>query len=160
MFKTIAIASAMFAAALVSPLGPAQADDGLVQKKSGQSFAETLAALQAQIEGRGLKTFAVIDHAAGAASAGRELRPTTLVIFGNPKLGSPVMEVSQTAGLDLPIRVLVYEDAKGETWLAYWQPRTVAFTHGVPADLAAIDNMTNGLASITNAAAGKEPIPQ
>ncbi|MEL7029505.1 MAG: DUF302 domain-containing protein, partial [Pseudomonadota bacterium] len=146
--------------ALIIVAATAQADDGLVLKKSANDFATTLSTLQAQIDARGLTTFAVVDHAAGAKQAGAELRPTTLVIFGSPKLGTPLLAIGQTAGLDLPMRVLVYEDAEGEAWVSYWPPMQIAMTHGIPADLEAIGTMTNGLASITDRAIGKEPIEQ
>jgi len=91
---------------------PAFAAD-IVHKVSPHSVSTTMDRLQAAVEGAGATVFARVDHAGGAASVDLELRPTELLIFGNPKLGTPAMQDNQTAGLDLPLRVLAYADAEG-----------------------------------------------
>ena len=90
----------------------------LVSRTSSRDFATTLAALQSAIEARGFRTFTVIDHAAGAASVGAALRPTTLIVFGNPKGGAPLMHAAQTLGLVLPLRALVYQAEDGAVVVA------------------------------------------
>jgi len=104
---------------------------GYVVRKSDFDFGTTLSRLQAAVDERGLTTFAVIDHAGGAASVGVELRPTTLVVFGSPKVGAPIMQASQTAGADLPLRALVYEAANGATYVARPDAADVFARHGV-----------------------------
>jgi len=90
----------------------------IVTTASSNDFTTTLAKLQAAIDARGFKTFAVIDHAKGAASIDLDLRPTTVVIFGNPKGGTPLLQAEQTLGIELPLRALVYVNDKGATMIA------------------------------------------
>jgi len=108
----------------------ALAVDGLVVVPSSRSVAATLDRLQATVEQRGLTVFARIDHAAGAAKIGQTLRPTALLIFGNPQGGTPLMQCAQTAGIDLPLKMLVWEDAQGKVWLGYNDPAYLAQRHG------------------------------
>jgi uncharacterized protein (DUF302 family) len=98
------------------------ADDGLVTLQSSHDFATTLERLTAALEAKGVRVFAQIDHAAGATSAGLELRPTTLVVFGNPVAGTPLMQAAQTVGIDLPLKALVWQDAQGAVHLTYNDP--------------------------------------
>src|SRR5438045_3096075 len=86
--------------------------------------------LQAEVRARGMTVFARIDHAAGAAEVGLTLRPTELIIFGNARGGTPLMESVQTVGIDLPLKALVWEDASGKTWLSYNEPGWIAQRHG------------------------------
>ena len=104
----------------------ALAVDGLVVVQSSHSVAATVVRLQATVEQRGLTVFARIDHAAGAAKIGQTLRPTALLIFGNPQGGTPLMQCAQTAGIDLPLKMLVWEDAQGKVWLGYNDPAYLA----------------------------------
>ena len=104
---------------------------GYSVRRSDYDFATTLARLQGAIEARGLTTFNVIDHAEGAAGVDVALRPTTLVIFGTPKVGAPIMAASQTAGADLPMKALVYEAENGATYLAITRPSALFARHGV-----------------------------
>jgi len=106
-------------------------DDGLVTLQSSHDFATTLERLTAALESKGVRVFAQIDHAAGATSAGLELRPTTLVVFGNPVSGTPLMKAVQTAGIDLPLKALVWQDEAGETWVSYNDPLWIAKRHGL-----------------------------
>lgn len=115
---------------LASPASATEAD-GIVAKRSSHGVAETVDRLEAALKEKGLTVFARIDHAAGASDAGLELRPTTLLIFGNPKLGTPLMQAQQTVGLDLPQKALVYEAADGQVFLAYNDPAYVLKRHGV-----------------------------
>lgn len=113
-------APAVFCLALLLP--HAHAADGLVTLPSPLAAKATLDKLEALATARGLKIFTRIDHAAGAQSVGLPLRPTELLILGHPKGGTPLMQCEQTYGIDLPLRVLAWEDAEGKAWLAYRLP--------------------------------------
>ena len=101
----------------------------------------------------GARVFTTVDFTKGAASQGVELRPTTVVIFGSPKIGAPALLIGQTMGLFLPLRVLAYEDALGKTWLEYPDPVDAAMEHGVPVDHPAVLRMRAALAKLTEIAA-------
>lgn len=116
---------------------PSMADNGLVSVQSRASTRETLDHLLAALASRNLTIFARIDHAAGAASAGLTLRPTEVVIFGNPKGGTALMQEQQSAGIDLPLKALVWEDASGKAWLTYNDPAWIAKRHDLGAPSAA-----------------------
>jgi uncharacterized protein (DUF302 family) len=105
--------------------------DGLVTIQSAFNLATTLERLTKALETKGVTIFAVIDHAAGAASIGLPMRPTTLVIFGNPAAGTPLMQMAQTAGIDLPLKALVWQDADGTVRLGYNDPAWIAARHGI-----------------------------
>ena len=132
------------------------AADGLVTVKSSYGSDETMARLESQVRAKGLTVFADIDHQAGAVAAGLALRPTRLLIFGNAKGGTPLMQSVQTAGIDLPLKVLVWQDLEGITWLSYNAPDWLAGRHGVgsPAD-AAVEKMSAALSEIAKAAASQ-----
>lgn len=99
-----------------------QADDGLRSVRSQHDVAQTLDRFEAAAKQAGLKIFARINHAKGAASVGKELRPTELLIFGSPKMGTGIMTSEQRAGIDLPLKVLAWEDEEGAVWLSYTRP--------------------------------------
>ncbi len=105
----------------------------LVTVASGRGFQDTLNALMGSLERRGLQVFAAIDHAANAKAAGLELRPTTVVIFGSAKAGTPLMQAQQSLGLDLPLRMLVCEDEDGVR-LVYREPAAIMQAHGLGPD--------------------------
>ena len=116
---------------------------------SSNDFATTLEKLTAGVEARGLKTFAIIDHAKGAASIDQTLAPTTLVIFGNPKGGTPLMQAAQTMGFDLPLKALVYETADGAVMIAVSDVAALFAAHSdaaPPPPVSAIADMLQGLA--------------
>lgn len=110
-------------------------ESGLVTRPSAHGFDDTLGRLTAALEARGITVFARIDHALGAASVGMPLRPTTLVIFGNPAAGTPVMQAEQTAGIDLPLKILVFEDEQGAVQLSTNDPAWIAARHGTGAEV-------------------------
>ena len=122
----------------------------LVEKHTSRSVAETVSRLCEVIAARGLKLFAVIDHSGEAAAAGLELRETKVVIFGSPQAGTPVMVAQPLAALDLPLKVLVWDDG-GRTTLTYTAPEALAARYGLPAGLAA---PLAGIDALTDAAAG------
>jgi uncharacterized protein (DUF302 family) len=103
--------------------------NGLVTLRSSRDFTTTLERLLAALASKGITVFARIDHAAGAASVGLALPPTTLVMFGNPAAGTPLMQAAQTAGIDLPMKVLVWQDAQGAVSLSYNDPAWIAARH-------------------------------
>jgi uncharacterized protein (DUF302 family) len=100
----------------------AMAADGLTTIPSGFGPQDTMNRLETAVKAKGMTVFARIDHAAGAAAAGLPLRPTELLIFGNAKGGTPLMQSVQTIGIDLPLKALVWQDASGKTWLSYNDP--------------------------------------
>jgi uncharacterized protein (DUF302 family) len=110
--------------------------------------------LEAEIRAQGMKIFARIDHAAGAAQAGLELRPTELIIFGNARGGTPLMQLAQTVGIDLPLKALVWEDTAGETWLSYNEPSWIAQRHGVTNAAPVASKMTAALSAMSRKATG------
>ena len=126
------------------------AADGLISLRSNYAPKETMNRLETEIKANGLSVFARIDHAAGAAQVGLSLPPTELVIFGNAKGGTPLMQAVQTIGIDLPLKALVWQDASGTTWLSYNDPNWLAKRHNlgregdatVKAMAAALDAMT------------------
>ena len=103
---------------------------GLTTIKSGHAPIETMARLEAAVKAKGLTVFARIDHAAGASAVGLSLRPTEVLIFGNAKGGTPLMQTAQTIGIDLPLKALVWQDASGETWLSWNDLAWLAARHG------------------------------
>jgi uncharacterized protein (DUF302 family) len=131
------------------------AADGLTSMASRFSPAETVERLEAEVRAKGMTVFARIDHAAGAKEAGLTLRPTVVVIFGNARAGTPLMQANQEIGLDLPLKALVWEDAAGKTWLAYNDPAWLAKRHGIGADAnPVVDAMTAALTAVAKKATG------
>jgi len=106
-------------------------DDGIVSVRSRFSANETIERLLAAIAEKNLTVFARVDHAAGAASVGLALRTTELVIFGSPKGGTPLMQDQQFAGIDLPLKALIWEDAERKAWLSYNDPTWIAQRHSL-----------------------------
>ena len=129
----------------------AAASDGLIAIKSPHGAKDTMNRLEEIVKQRGLNVFARIDHAAGAAKIGKTLRPTEVIIFGNPQGGTPFMECAQAVGIDLPLKALVWEDASSQVWLGYNDPAWLAKRHGV-ADCPAAVNLGKALAGIMAAA--------
>ena len=127
------------------------AADGLVSLKSSYSAAETMDRFEAIAKNKGLNIFARINHTAGAAKIGKTLRPTEVLIFGNPQGGTPFIECAQTVGIDLPLKVLVWKDAAGQVWLGYNDPVYLAKRHGVSQCLAA-GKLSKALAGLSAAA--------
>ena len=109
--------------------------DGLIACVSKFGPKETMDRLAAAVTTRGISIMARIDHAAAAAAIGMELRPTEVLIFGNPRAGTPLMQAVQTVGIDLPLNVPVWQEGDGMTWLAYNDPQRLAKRHGIDAGL-------------------------
>jgi uncharacterized protein (DUF302 family) len=127
--------------------------EGLTTIASSFGPKETMDRLEAEISAKGMKLFARIDHGAGAADAGLELRPTNLIIFGNARGGTPLMQASQTSGIDLPLKALVWQDAAGKTWLSYNEPSWIVQRHGLGVRAESVDNVAAALSAISRKAA-------
>jgi uncharacterized protein (DUF302 family) len=136
-------------------LTAASAGDGLVSKKSEYGANETLDRLQAVLEKKGITVFARVSHTAGAEGVGIALRPTELLIFGNPKLGSHFFTSRQSAGIDLPMKALAWKDADGQVWLTYNDPQYIADRHGITDRGEIVSKMSGALDKMTNAAIGR-----
>jgi uncharacterized protein (DUF302 family) len=131
--------------------------DGLINLPSGVGPKETMDRLVAEITAKGLTIFARVDHAAGAAAAGLTLAPTELVIFGNAKGGTPLMQAAQTIGIDLPLKALVWQDEAGSTFLSYNDPAWLAKRHGLGSNVQpAVDALSGALRALAKAATGSQ----
>ncbi|MBX9926672.1 MAG: DUF302 domain-containing protein [Hyphomicrobiaceae bacterium] len=143
--------------ALVGLVAPAVAAEpasvgDLVLKPSKFSVTETVDRLAAALEAKGIKPLARIDHAAAAKAVGLDLKPTTLLLFGNPKLGTPLMRANPTAAIDLPMRVVAFEDASGKVMVGYTAPATLKSRHSLAGVDAELDAMTKALEAFVAAA--------
>ena len=130
------------------------AKDGLITVRSNYGPEDTMNRFEAEVRAKGMTVFAHIDHAAGAAAVGLPLRPTDLLIFGNAKAGTPLMQLEQTIGIDLPLKVLVWQDVSGATWLSYNDPSWLAKRHGFSCEAAAVNAMSAALQAIAQTAIG------
>jgi uncharacterized protein (DUF302 family) len=125
--------------------------DGLIPVRSPHSAKATMDRLETLAKEKGMTIFARIDHAAGAAKVGKKLRSTELLIFGNPQGGTPFMECTQTTGIDLPLKALVWEDDSGQVWLGYNDPEFLARRHGV-SQCPVVENLKKTLAGFAQTA--------
>jgi uncharacterized protein (DUF302 family) len=131
------------------------AGDGLITVASAYRVAETVDRLAAAAEAAGMQVFVRVNHAAGAAEVGMSLRPTELILVGNPRGGTPLMQDRQTAGIDLPLRALAWEDADGRVWVTTNDAAWIADRHGLgKASAAAVSAVSAGLARIVGEATG------
>jgi uncharacterized protein (DUF302 family) len=126
--------------------------EGLTSMRSKFGPKETMDRLEAEIRAKGMKVFARIDHASGATEAGLELRPTELIIFGNARGGTPLMQSVQTVGIDLPLKALVWEDASGTTWLSYNEPSWIVQRHNIPNAEPIVSKLTAALSAMSRKA--------
>jgi uncharacterized protein (DUF302 family) len=127
--------------------------EGLTTVPSHFAPKETMDRVETEIRERGMNVFARIDHAAGAAEVGLTLRPTELIIFGNALGGTPLMQSVQTVGIDLPLKLLVWEDAAGKTWISYNEPAWIAQRHHVSDAQPIVNKMADLLSAILRKAA-------
>jgi uncharacterized protein (DUF302 family) len=126
--------------------------EGLITLKSEFGPDKTMSRLEAEIKAHGMSVFARINHAALAAEVGLALQPTEVILFGNPRGGTPLMQAKQTMGIDLPLKALVWQDASGQTWLSYNEPVWLATRHevtGVDGPLAAMTKALGDIAAKT-----------
>ena len=144
------------AAVALACLGTAAlAADGLVALKSPHGAKATMDRFEAQVKKRGLNVFLRVDHAAGAAKIGKSLRPTELLVFGNPQGGTPFMECAQSVGIDLPLKALVWEDSSAQVWLGYNDPAFLAKRHEA-AQCPVAGNLAKALAGIAEATVARD----
>lgn len=128
---------------------------GLTTHPSQHGPRDTMNRLEAAVKARGMTVFARIDHTAGAAGVGLSLRPTELLIFGNARAGTPLMQSVPTIAIDLPLRAIVWEDPAGQTWLSYNDPAWLATRHGLDGTTdAVIAQMSRALDEMAKAATG------
>lgn len=127
--------------------------NGLVNVKSNHDVKTTADKLEKILKEKGMKVFTRINHAAGARKVGKELRPTELVIFGNPKVGTPLMQCAQSVAIDLPQKMLIWQDAAGATWLTYNAPSYLMTRHTIKGCDGVIKKVTGALKNFANAAA-------
>lgn len=114
------------------------ADNGVVRVQTHRSVDETVDTIEGLLKAKGIKRFALVDHSGEAKAAGLEMRPTKLLIFGNPKAGTPLMIAAPTLAIDLPLKLLVSEDENGTVWISYNAPAYLQARHGVPKDLVGV----------------------
>lgn len=146
---------ALFALLAIIAFGPATADPaGLVVKPSRYSVSETIDRLQTALTAKGIGIVTRWNHAEKAEGVGVSLRPTELLIFGNPKLGSAFFTSAQTAGIDLPMKALAWEDADGKVWLGYNDPSYIAERHGITDREPVVKKMAGALGAMSDVATG------
>ena len=134
-----------------TPAARADSDDGIVRVKSAVPMAEAISRIKADIATKGIKFFLEVDQSKLAADAGITIRPSTLLVFGNPPLGTLFMKANPLAGLDWPVRLLVFEDEKGVVWAAYTDFAYIARRHQIKGmDNEAFQKASGVIASITS----------
>jgi uncharacterized protein (DUF302 family) len=128
------------------------ADNGLVSVKSSHDVKVTADRLEKNLAMKGMTVFARINHAEGAQKVGKQLRPPELIIFGNPKVGAPLMKCGQSIAIDLPQKALVWEDEGGQVWLSYNDPKYLAKRHGIKGCDEVIKKIENALGNFAKMA--------
>ncbi len=111
------------------------ADNGIIDKASSHSVEETVERLKGMLQSKGVTLFALVDHSGEAAKSGMKMRPTTLLIFGKPEAGTPLMLAAPSSAIDLPLKILVWEDDRGKVWVSYNSPDYLRQRHGLPQEL-------------------------
>jgi uncharacterized protein (DUF302 family) len=110
-------------------------NNGILNKRSNHSVDETLERLKSTLQAKGVSIFGIVDHSGEAERVGLRMPPTKLVMFGSPKAGTPLMLAARSAAIDLPLKILIWEDAKGDAWVSYSSPVYLQERHGIPQDL-------------------------
>jgi uncharacterized protein (DUF302 family)/uncharacterized membrane protein YidH (DUF202 family) len=123
------------------------ADNGIITKASNHSVDKTVEKLKGILQAKGVTLFALVDHSGEAEKVGMKMRPTKLLIFGNPKGGTPIMLAAPSAAIDLPLKILVWEDAQGKVWTSYNSPTYLQQRHGIPQDLLPNIGVVDALAA-------------
>jgi len=138
-------------------INTAVAEDGLIKKASQYSVQETASRMEKIIESKGpISLMARVDHQANAASVDLKLKSLVVLIFGNPMLGTRLMQENPTTGIDLPMKLLIWEDEKGKVWIAYNDPKYLAKRHGLKNNDEVIKKMSGALNAMSDKAVGKE----
>lgn len=133
---------------------PTRGKGGLVSVMGGESVEATVQSMQSSIEESDAQLVTTVEHSENARQADMELRPTTLLIFGNPTSGTSLMQAAQTAGIDLPQKLLVWEDEEGQVWVTFNDPRYIAARHGIQGQQEVLGRMRETLNDITGADLG------
>ncbi|MEQ9544501.1 MAG: DUF302 domain-containing protein [Marinobacter sp.] len=141
-----------FAAILLGLSVSVHAADGMVTVKSGLGVQATADKLESVLKDKGMTVMARINHQQGAEKEGLELLPTEVVIFGNPKVGTPLMQCARSVAIDLPQKALIWEDSSGDTWLGYNDPEYLKSRHGIEGCEAVIEKVKGALAGFAKAA--------
>jgi uncharacterized protein (DUF302 family) len=125
-----------------------RSDNGIIDARSQHSVEQTVERLTALLHAKGVRLFALVDHSGEAAKVGMKMPPTKLLIFGNPKAGTPVMLAAPSVAIDLPLKILVWEDGEGGVWLSYNSPAYLQERHGVPEalmpNIAVVETLARG----------------
>jgi uncharacterized protein (DUF302 family) len=150
MIKPYVLAAGLIALAVLSE--GALADSGLLSVESRHDVPTTTDKLVATLEAKGIALFARIDHAAGAQSVDMELPPTVLVIFGTPKVGTPLMQCGRSVGIDLPLKALIWQDSDSKVWLTYNDPAYLGERHGLKGCEGPLKTLSGALKGIVEAA--------
>ena len=149
---TLAFSALLILLSLVSKDTLALDATGIIKIKSAHSVEKTIILLETVLLKKGMTIFKRINHTAGAEKVGMQLRPTQLLIFGNPKVGTPLMLCSQTVAIDLPQKALAYEDEAGQVWLSYNDPAYLAKRHNIKDCEEPLKKVSNALANFAKAA--------
>jgi uncharacterized protein (DUF302 family) len=128
------------------------ADSGIISIKSSHDVKITADRLENILRAKGMVVFIRVNHTEGAQKVGKTLRPTEVIIFGNPKIGTPLMQCSQSVAIDLPQKALIWEDKMGQVWLSYNDPKYLAKRHGIKECVEVLKKIENALSNFTNAA--------
>ena len=112
-----------------------QSGNGIIDRPSNHSVDETVEKLKAVLQAKGVALFALVDHSGEAEKVGLEMRPTKLLIFGNPKAGTPLMQAAPSSAIDLPLKILVWQDSQEKVWVSYNSPQYLQQRHGFPQEL-------------------------
>ena len=131
---------------------PVAAESGLIHEKSSHDAKSTADRLEAVLKEKGMTVFLRVNHSEGARRVKKQLRPTELVIFGNPKVGAPLMQCGQTIGIDLPQKALIWQDENGQVWLTYNDPLYLAKRHGIDGCQTVLNKVHNALKNFATAA--------
>lgn len=142
----------IFLSLLWAAVSTAQAAEKLIVKQSPHTVSVTLDRLTEILKEKGITVFTRVDHAEGAKKAGLELKPTQLLIFGNPKLGTPLMQANRNIGIDLPLKALAWQDDDGKVWLGYTDPASLKERFAVEGHDEVFKKMTGALDMFTTAA--------
>ena len=130
----------------------AYADNGIIRVKSSHQVKATADRLENTLKQKGMTVLIRINHAEGAQKVGKKLRPTELVVFGNPKVGTPLMQCSQSTAIDLPQKALIWEDNEGQVWLSYNDPNYLVERHGITGCAEVIKKIEKALSNFAKAA--------
>ena len=156
MFRSFLAAAAVSLSLAIAPALAAGHGHGTIKMESAHDAATTLDRLEAIFKAKGITVFARVDHAAGAKKVGEDMAPTQLLLFGNPKLGTPLMKINREAGFDLPMKALAWTDDAGKTWLAVTDPAVLKSRYGLEAAAPVIKKMTGAVTAMGKKAASKD----